>query len=272
MTQPLLQIDAFSEGPFTGNPAAVVLMDRPLEESLMQRIAEENNLAETAFVLPIPQAAPGSESTYALRWFTPTTEVELCGHATLAAAVALRASGNTDANKICFSTKSGLLIATTHDDDEVTIDLPAVTSAEPVTSEQLAELERALNVRIVEAHVARYALVVLESEEAVAAIAPTHEALMRFGLPVVVTAESDEPTVDFVSRFFAPTLGVFEDPVTGSAHCQLVPYWAAHRGREHMIARQISKRGGRLECRLRGARVELKGAAHVYLRGSIETA
>ena len=265
MTLEVLQIDAFSDGPFTGNPAAVVLMDDELDATTMQSIAEENNLSETAFVLEHP-AEPG---VFALRWFTPTTEVELCGHATLAAASALRVAERTSADEIRFHTKSGVLVARMQADGRVAIDLPAERSTEPVSAERLAELERALDARVSAAFEARYALAVLESEAAVAAVVPDRAALERFGAPVVLTAEGEAPKVDFVSRFFAPTLGVLEDPVTGSAHCQLVPYWAAQRGREHMVARQISKRGGTLECRLAGERVELTGSAWTYLRGSI---
>ena len=265
MTLELLQIDAFSDGPFTGNPAAVVLMEEELDAQAMQNIAEENNLSETAFVLEHP-AEPG---VFALRWFTPTIEVELCGHATLAAASALHVAGRTRSDEIRFRTKSGVLFARVQDDGRIAIDLPAERSTEPVSAERLAELERALDARLSAAFEARYALAVLESESAVAAIVPDRATLERFGVPVVATAESGAPNIDFVSRFFAPTFGVLEDPVTGSAHCQLVPYWAAQRGREHMLARQISKRGGTLECRLAGDRVELIGAARTYLRGAI---
>ncbi|MEM9799748.1 MAG: PhzF family phenazine biosynthesis protein [Planctomycetota bacterium] len=263
MTLPLIQIDAFSEGPFTGNPAAVVPHDGTLDETLMQRIAEENNLSETAFVAPLePDGCP----RFALRWFTPTTEVELCGHATLGAAAALRDLGRTgDADRVAFDTKSGTLIAR-FAGDLVEIDLPVAEPQRPCPAERL---QRALGAPVEVALEHRYALAVLPSEGAVRALAPHRADLEEVGLPVIATAPSTSDDVHFVSRFFAPTLGVFEDPVTGSAHCQLVPYWAERLGSSELVARQISARGGRLVCALDGDRVRLAGGAHVYLRGEI---
>lgn len=267
MNLPIRQIDAFSEGPFTGNPAAVVLLEAPIAPELMQRIAEENNLSETAFVVPLPDGGG-----YALRWFTPTVEVELCGHATLAAAEALRLAGREARGVVTFSTLSGPLAATLEEERRVTIDLPAATGARPVDAERLAALERAVDGRVVTAHEHRYVLAELEDEAAVRALAPTARALEEIGLPLIATARGVDPEVDFVSRFFAPTLGVFEDPVTGSAHCQLVPYWAGVLDRSELTARQLSRRGGRLECALMGDRVRLTGEAHAYLEGTIQAA
>lgn len=267
MTLPIRQIDAFSEGPFTGNPAAVVLLDAPIPSELMQRIAEENNLSETAFVVRMPEGGSG----YALRWFTPTVEVELCGHATLAAAEALRLAGKEQDGTINFSTLSGPLAAELEEGGRVTIDLPAATGARPVGAERHAALERAVNGRVVAAHEHRYVLAELEDEAAVRSLAPTRRALEELELPLIATARAADSEVDFVSRFFAPTLGVFEDPVTGSAHCQLVPFWAGQLGRSALVARQLSRRGGRLECSLEGDRVRLTGEAHAYLEGTIST-
>lgn len=269
MSLPLLQIDAFAEGPFTGNPAAVVLLESPMAEDLMQRIAEENNLSETAFLVPHPSADEGGPD-FALRWFTPTTEVELCGHATLAAAEAIRRAGRARKTTLTFATRSGPLVATLEDRGRVTIDLPAATGARPVDAARHAALEHAVDGTVKHAHEHRYVLAELESEHAVRRLAPTRRGLEELGLPLVATARADDGDVDFVSRFFAPTLGVFEDPVTGSAHCQLVPFWAGALGKGELVGRQISTRGGRLECALDGDRVRLTGAAHLYLEGTIQ--
>ena len=271
MTIPLFQIDAFSRGPFTGNPAAVCLLEGPIEADLMQSIAEENNLSETAFVVPIP----GSGGAFALRWFTPSTEVELCGHATLAAAEALRVAGTAASGEtLMFSTMSGPLSARLGPNGAVTIDLPAAISKEPMSPERSRAVEIALHgdsvggVRSVFEH--RYAMAVLGSEAEVVAAAPSQRDLREIGIPLIITAPGDADGVDFVSRFFAPTLGVLEDPVTGSAHCQLVPYWAAQIGRPELVGRQLSKRGGELRCVLAGDRVHLTGSAHLYMKGGIE--
>ena len=275
MSLPLFQVDAFSEGPFTGNPAAVVPLKHAIDAGLMQKIAEENNLSETAFTMPIPGETGASATgtpTFALRWFTPTTEVELCGHATLGAAAALRAAGIVakNAEAVQFSTKSGLLVARYQDDGSIEIDLPAAVSTKPISADLAAATERALDVPIRAMFDHRYVLAILESEEAVAQLEPSEAALRDAGQPIIASAASAQPGIDFVSRFFAPTLGVLEDPVTGSAHCQLVPFWAATLEKAELTARQISRRGGLLTCTLEGDRVRLAGGAHVYLKGTIE--
>ncbi|MEM9380872.1 MAG: PhzF family phenazine biosynthesis protein [Planctomycetota bacterium] len=271
MKLPLVQVDAFSDGPFTGNPAAVVPLEEPLDEALMQRIAEENNLSETAFTAPLPRETDGPPR-WALRWFTPTTEVELCGHATLGAAAALRDLGALDgAEEVRFSTLSGELVARFVADGAVEIDLPAAGPGDAATSAELDAVERALDRTVEALYRDRYLMAVLSAEDEVAALRPPLDALLRAGAPIVATAPSSRPDTDFVSRFFGPTLGVPEDPVTGSAHCQLMPYWAGRLGRRELVARQISRRGGRLGCTLDGDRVLLAGGGHVYLRGTIET-
>ena len=275
MELPLYQIDAFEEGPFTGNPAAVVPLEEPMEERLMQRIAEENNLSETAFTAPIPEAggsdAGGRGPAFALRWFTPTTEVDLCGHATLAAAAALRdMDALAGADRVHFSTRSGPLIAQLEEDGDVAIDLPAALPEAAPGTEQQGAIERALDAPVESVFLHRYALAVLPSEAHVRGLSPREDLLRSAGIPIIATAASEDPGLHFVSRFFAPTLGVPEDPVTGSAHCQLVPYWAARLGERELVARQVSSRGGRLRCRLEGDRVRLAGGARVYLRGTIE--
>jgi len=270
MKLPLFQVDAFEEGPFTGNPAAVVPLEEPLDDALMQRIAEENNLSETAFTAPIPGADP-EEPSFALRWFTPTTEVDLCGHATLAAAAALRDLGALGgADRVHFSTRSGPLVALLEGADDVSIDLPAALPEAAPSPDQLDAIERALDAPVESVFLHRYALAVLPSEEDVRGLSPREDLLRSAGLPIIATAAADADDLHFVSRFFAPTLGVLEDPVTGSAHCQLVPYWAARLGARELVARQISTRGGRLRCRLDGERVQLAGGARIYLRGTID--
>lgn len=267
MTITLLQIDAFSRGPFTGNPAAVCLLESPIEAPLMQAIAEENNLSETAFVVAIP----GAKGNYALRWFTPSVEMELCGHATLAAAEALRLVGQVQTgDTVTFSTMSGPLSARLEPDGGVTIDLPTAISKEPMGAERLRAIELALHGGVQSAFEHRYAMAVMGSQAEVAAATPAERDLREIGIPLIITAPADDAEVDFVSRFFAPTLGVLEDPVTGSAHCQLVPYWAAQAGRLDLVGRQLSKRGGELRCSLAGERVHLTGATHLYLKGEIE--
>ena len=270
MELPLYQVDAFEEGPFTGNPAAVVPLDAPIDDRLMQRIAEENNLSETAFTAPIPGAG-GDEPAFALRWFTPATEVDLCGHATMAAAAALRdmdALGG--AERVHFSTRSGPLIAELEGDGDVAIDLPAALPEAAPGADQQGAIERALDAPVESVFLHRYALAVLPSEEHVRGLEPRQDLLRSAGIPVIATAAAEAKDLHFVSRFFAPTLGVPEDPVTGSAHCQLVPYWAARLGERELLARQVSARGGRLRCRLEGDRVRLAGGARIYLRGTIE--
>ena len=270
MQLPIYQVDAFEEGVFTGNPAAVVPLDQPIDEALMQRIAEENNLSETAFTAPIADAERDAPA-FALRWFTPTTEVELCGHATLAAAAALRDLGALEGEThVHFSTRSGPLTASLGEGAEVEIDLPAAVPTGAPTPDQLDAIERALDAPVKAVFLHRYALAVLPSEEDVRRLRPREDLLRQAGIPIIATAARASDEVDFVSRFFAPTLGVLEDPVTGSAHCQLVPYWAAETGRRKLRARQLSTRGGRLECELDGERVRLAGGARIYLRGTIE--
>lgn len=270
MKLPLYQVDAFEEGPFTGNPAAVVPLKEPMDDVLMQRIAEENNLSETAFTAPIPDGGASAPS-FALRWFTPTTEVDLCGHATLAAAAALRdLDALRGASQVHFSTRSGPLVAHLEGSEEVSIDLPAALPEAAPGPEQLDAIERALDAPVESVFLHRYALAILPSEDDVRGLNPREDLLRSAGIPIIATAPADADGVHFVSRFFAPTLGVFEDPVTGSAHCQLVPYWAARLGARELVARQISARGGRLRCRLEGERVQLAGGARIYLRGTID--
>lgn len=257
MQLPLFQVDAFAKEVFEGNPAAVVLLDQDLPDALLQAIAAENNLSETAFVSVGPEPVP-------LRWFTPRLEVDLCGHATLASAFVLFSNGLVDGDRVEFETKSGKLTVEKRG-ELLRMSFPA-RPPKPIAITR--ELEEALGVRPKEVHSSRDWLVLLESEEQVASLKPDFariEALETFA--VIVTAVGRE--VDFVSRFFVPKAGIQEDPVTGSAHCTLIPFWADRLGKSVMKARQLSSRGGELYCENRGDRVVIGGGAVEYLRGMI---
>ena len=256
---PLYQVDAFAERPFTGNPAAVCPLDRWLPDELMQAIAAENNLAETAFYVP-------EDDVYRLRWFTPATEVDLCGHATLATAYVLMNEQRPGLKQVAFETRSGRLTVT-REGDLYSMDFPARM---PLPCDVHPALIPALGgVTPVEVLGSRDYVVVYENEEQVRAIRPDMSALMSIDrFAVIVTAPGH--SVDFVSRFFAPAQGVPEDPVTGSAHSSLIPYWAQRLGRNKLHARQISARTGDLRCEFRGERVTIAGRAVFYLKGEIQ--
>ncbi len=255
---PIYQVDAFTSQRFCGNPAAVCPLTDWIDDELMQSIAAENNLSETAFFV-------GSDASYELRWFTPTTEVDLCGHATLAGGhVLLEELGAPDA--LTFETRSGPLRVERWERG-LRMDFPALP-AEPV--DRPAGLDQALGAEAIE--VLRAAsgthMAVLASEARVRDLAPDLAALEQMGLDVVVTAVGE--CCDCVSRYFAPTYGVPEDPVTGSVHCHLLPYWAQRLGKAKIAARQLSARGGELDCELRDERVLIGGRCALYMRGSIE--
>jgi PhzF family phenazine biosynthesis protein len=261
MGLPILQIDAFTDEPFKGNPAAVCVLDRPLEDDRLLAIAGEMNLSETAFLL---KQADG----FNLRWFTPTTEVNLCGHATLASAHALWQTGRLKAGEPArFHTRSGILTAT-QKEDWIELDFPA-GQAKP--AESPAGLQSALGTA------ARFCsfdgtdyLVEVESPETVRRLQPDAQMLARIpARGFIVTSQADDPRYDFISRFFAPGVGIPEDPVTGSAHCTLGPYWAERLGKSAFTAYQASARGGVVRLRLAGVRVILAGQAVTVLRGEI---
>ncbi|MDD8026226.1 MAG: PhzF family phenazine biosynthesis protein [Acidobacteriota bacterium] len=253
------QVDAFTDRLFSGNPAGVCPLREWLPAETMQKIALENNQAETAFYV----SGPGRR---ALRWFTPAVEVDLCGHATLAAAHVIFNIEGFSGPQIEFDSRSGLL-AVRRDGERLTLDFPADVFA-PVEAPEL--LVRGLGASPAEAYKGKTDyLFVYDTEEAVARMKPD------FGLiggvsarGVIVTARGRE--TDFVSRFFAPQAGINEDPVTGSAHTTLAPYWAGILGKTDLTAAQLSRRGGRLWCRCAGDRVEISGQARAYLRGEIE--
>jgi predicted PhzF superfamily epimerase YddE/YHI9 len=259
MKLPLYQIDAFTSRLFRGNPAAVAVLTSWLPDATMAAIAAENNLAETAFVIPGPDPRP-------LRWFTPTIEIDLCGHATLATADVLFRHYLPALREITFTTRSGPLVVA-RDGELLTMDFPARPGS-PVTVND-ALIAALGGARPREAFLARDLLAVLETEEEVRSLRPDLGRIASLdGMAVIVSAPGEK--VDFVSRFFAPKAGVPEDPVTGSSHCTLIPYWAGRLGKKRLTARQISPRGGELQCELRGDRVTIGGQAVEYLRGEIE--
>jgi PhzF family phenazine biosynthesis protein len=258
MKFPLFQIDAFTDHLFGGNPAAVVLLESWLPDKVLAAIAAENNLAETAFVIP------GADEI-ALRWFTPTVEVDLCGHATLAAAYVLFRHFTPSANRLTFATRSGDLVVT-RDADRLTLDFPARPGVSVEVSEPLVS---ALGVRPREVLLARDLLAILDYESDVKNLQPDFARIAALDAFAVMVSAPGE-TADFVSRFFAPGAGIPEDPVTGAAHCTLVPYWAARLGKSSLTAKQLSARGGDLCCRLSGDRVFISGSAVEYLRGEVD--
>jgi predicted PhzF superfamily epimerase YddE/YHI9 len=258
-SQRFTQVDAFTDRPFAGNPAAVCLLPSPRDPTWMQHVAQEMNLAETAFLL---RRSDGFD----LRWFTPALEVDLCGHATLASAHVLWEEGHVPtAETARFHTRSGVLTAARRG-DMIWLDFPATPSW---PAEAPSELRSGLGA--VTLYVGRTPfdyLVELESESRVRSLDPDLAALSRLGTRgVIVTARSDDPAYDFVSRFFAPGSGIAEDPVTGSAHCGLGPFWAARLGKKELVGYQASARGGAVRVRLDGDRAHLGGHAVTVLRG-----
>ena len=257
----LWQVDAFTDRRFAGNPAAVCWLDRDADAAWMQAVAAEMNLAETAFVRP---AGDG----LGLRWFTPTVEVDLCGHATLASAHALWEAGLADpAAPIRFATWSGVLTCS-RAGDWIELDFPATP---PAPVDPPPGLLDALGVRPSFVGRSRFDyMVVLESPDAVRAVGPDFRRLAEVPTRgIIVTAAADEAGFDFVSRFFAPAVGIDEDPVCGSAHCCLTPYWSERLGKALLTARQVSARGGVLRLRPNGDRVVLAGRAVTVLRGEL---
>lgn len=260
MKLPLYQLDAFTDTVFGGNPAAVVPLDTWLSDELMQSIALENNLSETAFFVP-------TEQGYHIRWFTPTTEVDLCGHATLATAYVIFFILNKAENEISFESRSGNLRVTRDDEQWLTLSFPVDHYHKMVAPPALTDSLRPIKDFEVYKGKSDY-MVVLDNEAQVRDIKP--DILFLSTIPargIILTAPGEE--VDFVSRFFAPQSGVDEDPVTGSAHTTLIPYWAERLGKNTLTARQVSARGGYLRCELADDRTLISGKAKLYLTGEI---
>jgi len=260
MKFPIYQVDAFTDNVFGGNPAAVVPLNEWLGEEMMQQIAMENNLSETAFFVK------DGEDSFGLRWFTPEVEVDLCGHATLATAHTLFTELDYKEEEIRFDTKSGRLTVR-REDDWYVMNFPAVEMTEV---EAPPILFQALGIPTTnKTYKSDDYMVVLESEEDIENLSPDFKFLKEVDARgIIVTAPGD--TVDFVSRFFAPQVGIDEDPVTGSAHTKTAPYWAKRFGKNELSALQISKRVGTLQLSYLGDRVEIKGNAVTFLRGEIE--
>ena len=258
MRIPLYHVDAFSDKAFGGNPAAVCPLPSWIEDGLMQSIAAENSLVLTAFFTPTPGG-------YHIRWFTPTVELELCGHATLASAHVVFEHLDRDLQSVMFESKSGVL-RVDRLDDVLELDFPAL----PATwIDAMPALASALGASPLETWRAKSLVAVFGAERDVRALEPDFEAIRRLdAFGVIATAPGDN--VDFVSRFFAPKVGVPEDSVTGSAHCTLTPYWASRLGKSRLHARQISARGGELWCGLAGDRVKIAGHVKPYLFGTID--
>ncbi len=251
-------VDVFTEEHFCGNPAGVCLLEEWLEDEIMQKIAFENNLAETAFLVK-------NVDHYDLRWFTPEVEIDLCGHATLGSAYVLMNYVDPSMKRVEFHTMSGILTVI-REGDLFTMDFP---SRKPVPCEKPDLLEQALGVQVLETHIARDLLVVIKDEKSLAELRPDFSLLGKidqvFGF--IVTAKGDQ--CDFVSRFFAPNAGIMEDPVTGSSHTTLIPFWSEKLSKDNMTAKQLSKRGGSLYCKNKGERVEISGKAVTHLIGEI---
>ena len=257
MKLPLYQVDAFTSRLFGGNPAAVVLLDYWLPDEALAAIAAENNLAETAFVLPHADVAP-------LRWFTPEVEVDLCGHATLAAAHVLFRYSFPALERLAFSTRSGNLIVT-RSAELLSMDFPARPGKQVEVSDSLAA---ALGRRPRAAYQSRDLMAVFDAASDIRDMRPDMQRLAALDTFAVIVTAPGENT-DYVFRFFAPGAGIPEDPATGSAHCTLIPYWAGLLGKTALTARQLSRRGGEFFCKLRGDRVDIAGRTVEYLRGEI---
>ncbi|MGD9613926.1 MAG: PhzF family phenazine biosynthesis protein [Alphaproteobacteria bacterium] len=259
MRIPLYQIDAFADGPFTGNPAAVCPLDSWLPAETMQAIAAENNLSETAFFVP-------EGDLYRLRWFTPSVEVDLCGHATLASAFIVLRYLEPGRDSVIFQTEKAGTLTVGRDGEDLALDFPAWPPLPcPISEAVAAALGRPPTALLA----SRDYLAVYDREDEVATLSPDLAALAALDRFAVIVTAPGTDGVDFVSRFFAPARGVPEDPVTGSAHCTLIPYWAERFGKSRLEARQLSKRGGRLSCGLHGNRVTIAGRAVLYLEGTI---
>lgn len=257
MKIPMYQVDAFTGEIFKGNPAAICILEEWIDEKLMQNIAMENNLSETAFCIV-------KEDICELRWFTPEEEIDLCGHATLATAFVIFEILNYPSNKIKFLSKSGMLFVE-QDGDEIIMEFP---SREGIKRQVTEQLIKGLGKEPKEVYESRDLMAVYDNEEDINNLNPNIEDLKlidTFG--IIVTARGKK--VDFVSRYFAPLCGVCEDPVTGSAHCTLVPYWSKILGKKKLVAQQLSQRGGILKCEDALDKIKISGKAKLFFKGEI---
>jgi len=257
MKIPMYQVDAFTEELFKGNPAAVCILDYWIDEKIMQSIAVENNLSETAFCV-------ANDDLCELRWFTPEGEIDLCGHATLATAYIMFNHIGYSGKEIKFTTKSGIL-KVSKDKDVLTMVFPAREGISTCITDQLV---KGLGKRPKELYKSRDLMAVYETEEEIKNMSPDFEALKALdAFGIIVTAKGSE--ADFVSRYFAPAAGIAEDPVTGSSHCTLVPYWSKVLGKKKLLAHQLSKRSGILQCEDMGDKVTISGTGVLFFKGEI---
>jgi PhzF family phenazine biosynthesis protein len=272
---PLYHVDAFSKRPFSGNPAAVCLLKEPMEDSVLQSIAAEMNLSETAFLLTRKQKSTMKERLFSLRWFTPKTEVDLCGHATLATAAVLFYDVSVSAAEIAFETRSGVLTAR-REDDGILLNLPSSVATPADLDHELLEATGITDFESVHYSTkSKNVLVLMKDEESVRNLKPDFDRLRSLKTPkkieaMIVTAKGHAP-YDFVSRCFAPWVGINEDPVTGAAHAVLAPFWSRILNKKEMRAFQASERGGELTVRiLTSRRVGLVGNAVIVLKGELQ--
>lgn len=255
----LFQVDAFAEELFQGNPAAVIPLPNWIDANLMQKIAEENNLSETAFIVK------ENDETYQIRWFTPTVEVDLCGHATLASSFVIFNFIEKNINHITFSSASGNLFVR-RNEEFITLDFPSV---KPIEKELNQSVFDSFPVKPQKYFTANFDLIIFDSEDFIKSYTPDFDALKKLHEHgVIISARGND--VDFVSRVFVPNEGINEDPVTGSAHTMLVPYWSEVLNKKILTAKQVSKRGGKLWLENKGERILISGKAKLYLTGEIE--
>ena len=261
----IYQIDAFTDKAFSGNPAAVCPLEEWLPESVMQKIANEMNLSETAFFVP----KLGTHGEYDLRWFTPTVEVDLCGHATLASGHVVLNHLSKDLERVTFHTRSGAL-GVDNRNGLLELDFPSNPPTVDTESDEISAVSTALGATPIEVLHANTTVAVFEKESDVAALRPDFAAVAQLQYPwLAATAPADEPEYDFVSRFFVPTAGVNEDPATGSSHTILMPYWSKRLGSNRLVGRQISTRGGTMYCELVGDRVKITGNVVEIMTGEL---
>ena len=257
----IFQVDAFTDRLFSGNAAAVCVLDTWLSDELMQSIAAENNVAETAFIVPVGQ-------DFEIRWFAPTVEVDLCGHATLASAFVLFNVYQHPASQIRFHSRKSGVLAVEKRGDMLFLDFPT-DQLEAVTAEQKDVLARCIGMKPIEVYKGKTDYVaIIDSEDAVQQLQPDFGEISKLNARgLIVTAKGKN--VDFVSRFFAPQIGIDEDPVTGSAHTTLIPLWSGKTGKSKLLAHQLSKRGGQLVCELKNDRCIIGGKARLFLTGEL---
>jgi PhzF family phenazine biosynthesis protein len=264
MELPIYQVDAFTSEIFGGNPAAIVPLKEWLPDELMQNIAIENNYSETAFFIP-------HKDSFYLRWFTPTYEIDLCGHATLATSHVILKELYPNRDEVKFYTNVAGELIVTKQDDSLEMDFPS-RPGEKVDLNDIPEIvsEGLHGIKPTEAYKARDLMLIFDDEEIIKLVKPDFSKLIQYPHAVIITSESKEADIDFVSRFLcAYDFSIPEDPVTGSAHCTLTPYWADKLKKSELKAYQASLRGGNLECRLNGDRVYIKGQTKLYLKGTI---